>query len=232
MICRMKKTTFVALLLLSSQCVAESLKEAVNSIEYEWATTYYSASEQKQKSGYAALLDKTVKLSRQYPDNAEPLFWQAVVKASYADTQDAISALEAIHEVRDLLLKVIAINPRAMNGSAYVVLGTLYYMTPEWPIAFGDDKEADKLLKTALEINPDGIDSNYFYGDYLLSNNKVQEAEAYFEKASSAPVRPEQTYADTQLKQEAKLALKNARERKISGAKSLFLSLFNSASAK
>lgn len=232
MLCRMKKTTFVALLLLSSQCVAESLKETLNNIEHEWATTYYSAPKQKQELAYAGLLAETVKLSRQYPHNAEPLFWQAVVKASYADTQDAISALEAIHEVRDLLLKVIAINPRAMNGAAYVVLGTLYYMTPEWPVAFGDDKKADNLLQTALEINPAGIDSNYFYGDYLLSNNRLEEAETYFQRAITAPARPEQLYADNQLKEEAKLALKNIRERKISGAKSLFLSLFNSASAK
>ncbi|MGZ8236158.1 hypothetical protein [Methylobacter tundripaludum] len=228
----MKKTTFVALLLLSSQCVAETLNESLNRIESEWAAIYYNTPKKQQKSAYLQLLDKTNQVSKQYPHDAEPLFWQAVVKASCADHQDAVSALDAIDEARDLLSKAIAINPKTMNGSAYVVLGTLYYMAPEWPIAFGNDDEAGKLLQTALKINPTGIDSNYYYGEFLLSNDKIKEAESYFKKASEAPVRPEQLFADNQLKEEAKLALKNTQNRKMSGAKSMFLSLFNSASAK
>lgn len=228
----MKKLTFVVLLLLSVQCFAEDLKGSLKSIEAEWASIYYSTPKNKQGPAYVELLDKAENLVRQYPKAAEPIFWQAVLKATYAEQQDAFAALNAIHEARDLLLKAIAINPETMDGSAYVTLGTLYYMVPKWPISFGDDNTAQKMLETALKINPDGIDANYFYGEFLMLHNRPNDAAVYFEKAAAAPARTDQLYADNQLKAEAELALKNTKERKISEEKGLLLSLFNSASAK
>ena len=201
-------------------------------IESEWASIYYGTPKQKQGDAFLHLLDKTITLTKQYPNAAEPIFWEAVVKATYADHQDGFSALSSIQEARDLLEKAISIKPETMSGSAYVTLGTLYYMAPKWPIAFGDDQKAQEMLKTALNINPNGIDANYFYGDFLLIHNNPSEAQKYFAKAASAPARPDQLYADNQLKAEARLALKNAKDRKISGAKNMFMSLFNSASAQ
>lgn len=221
----MRKLTFVVLLLLSIQCLAQSLDDSLRNIEAEWASIYYNKSKSQQGPALVKLLDKATDLVRQYPNAAEPIFWQAVVKATYADHQDAFSALSAIHEARDLLLKAIKIKPDVMSGSAYVTLGTLYYMVPKWPIAFGDDNTAKQMLETALKINPDGIDANYFYGEFLRLHNKPKDAALYFERAAAAPVRAEQSYADNQLKAEARLALKNTQKRKISGEKGLFLSL-------
>jgi tetratricopeptide (TPR) repeat protein len=228
----MKKTTFVALLLLSAQCFAENLNASLQNIESEWASIYYSTPKQKQEAAYRRLLDKTINLSKQFPGNAEPFIWEAIVMATNADNQNPVSALEAVHDARDLLLKAIEINPQAMNGSAYVTLGTLYYMTPKWPIAFGDDATAKEMLQTALKINPNGIDANYFYANYLLLNNELIEAEKYFKRAIAIPARAEQNFADTKLKEEAKLALKQAIEQKIGRSKRLFVSLFNSDSIK
>ncbi len=228
----MKKTTFVALLLLSPQSFAESLNDSLQRIESEWASIYYSTSKQKQGPAYSELLDKTIHLSRQHPNNAEPIIWEAIVKATNADHQDAVSALESIHDARDLLLKAIEINPQAMDGSAYVTLGTLYYMAPKWPIGFGDEETAQKMLQTALKINPNGIESNYFYGDFLLSNNNFNEAEKYFKRALAIPARAEQFYADNQLKEQARIALKNTHESRISATKGLFASVFNSNSTE
>ncbi len=228
----MKKTTFVALLLLSSQGFAENLNDSLQKIESEWASIYYDTPKQQQGSAYGRLLDKTINLARQFPGNAEPFIWEAIVKATNADHQNPVSALEAVHEARDLLLKAIAINPQAMDGSAYVTLGTLYYLTPKWPIAFGDDAAAKRMLKTALKINPNGIDANYFYANYLLLNNNLEEAENYLERAIAAPSRTEQLYADNRLKEEAEFALKQTRDRKINRSKSLFASIFNSENTK
>lgn len=228
----MKKLVFVVLLQLSTQCFAENLKDPLKNIETEWASVYYSTPKSKQGPAYVQLLDKTANLARQYPNAAEPIFWQAVLTATFADHQDAFSALDAIHEARDLLIKAIKINPETMGGSAYVTLGTLYYMAPKWPISFGDDDAAKHMLETALEINPDGIDANYFYGEFMLLHNKLNDAAIFFERAATAPARAEQLYADNQLKTEARLALKNTQQRKINGKKGVFLSVFNSASSK
>lgn len=203
----MKKTTFVALLLLSHQCVADTLSNALQSLESEWASIHYKTPKAKQNNAYQHLLDKTALLKKQHPNAAEPIFWEAVIKATSADNQSAISALSLVSEAKDLLQKAISINPYTMDGSAYVTLGTLYYMVPKWPIAFGDEDKAKELLETALKINPKGIDSNYYYGDFLLSLDQHEEAKKYFENAINAPVRPEQAFADSQLKAEAQKAL-------------------------
>lgn len=228
----MKKTTFVALLLLATQGFAEDLKSSVQTIESEWASIYYKLPQNKQEAAYDALLTKAEQLTDQFPNTAELIFWQALVIATHAELQDGFTALKAIHKARDLLLESIKIDPKTANGSAYVTLGTLYYMVPSWPIAFGDKEKAEKLFQAALKVNPNSIDGNYFYGDFLLANNNTKEAQKYFEKALSAPSRKEQLFADNKLKDEVKLALVNTKNRKINGVKSTFLSLFNSASLK
>ena len=67
---------------------------------------------------------------------------------------------------------------------------------PGWPIGFGDDDQAEALLKRALELNPDGIDSNFFWADYLLDQNRYAEAKAALLKAQAAAPRPERPLAD------------------------------------
>ena len=88
------------------------------------------------------------------------------------------------------------------------------------------------MLQTGLKINPNGIESNYFYGDFLLSNNNFNEAEKYFKRALAIPARAEQFYADNQLKEQARIALKNTHESRISATKGLFASVFNSDSTE
>jgi len=227
------KASILALALLMPFMVkAESVSDAINTIESEWAKIYYQKPENEKGPAYAGLLEKTTKLCKQYPKEAGAIFWQAVVKASYADHQDPVSALGAVHEVRDLLNQAISIDPRTMGGSAYVVLGTLYHMTPTWPIAFGDDDEAEKMFQTALKISPNGIDSNFYYGQFLLDKGNKTEAMQYFERASNAPVRPEQVFADTQLEEEAKRALKNASGETMNRKKEMFSSLASPANQK
>ena len=57
-------------------------------------------------------------------------------------------------------------------------------------MGFGDDDKAEELLTKALAIDPDGIDANYFYGDFLLREKRYGEAEQYLRKAQQAKPRP------------------------------------------
>ncbi|WP_438969734.1 tetratricopeptide repeat protein, partial [Methylophaga sp.] len=105
------------------------------------------------------------------------------------------------------------INDKALKGSAYTSLGTLYFKVPGWPLGFGDDDEAEKLLKKALTINPDGIDSNYFYGSFLLDQNQYQQAEQYLLKAKQAPARIERPLADKGRHKEIESALQEVHNK-------------------
>lgn len=227
----MKKVTFVVFLLLNTHAFADTLAESLLSIESEWANIYYKTPVHQQKQAFEKLYDFSSQVAHQYPNKAEVITWQAIIKATNAAHMDGLSALNAIYEARDLLNSAIALDRETLNGSALVTLATLYYMAPGWPIAFGDQAKAEQLLLTALKINPNGIDTNYFYADFLLTQDRPKEAEIYFTKAINAPKRELQLYADQQLQNEALKGLEKTQQRKVHRAKNLFLSLFHTASA-
>ena len=67
---------------------------------------------------------------------------------------------------------------------------------PGWPIGFGNDDKAETYLKKALAVNPDGMDPNYFYGDFLMQEKHFDQALAAFQHALAAPPRPNRPIAD------------------------------------
>lgn len=68
-------------------------------------------------------------------------------------------------------------------------LGNLYYQVPGWPIGFGNDKKARDYLEKALQINPNGIEPNYFYGEFLYQEGEYEKALQVLNKAMNAPAR-------------------------------------------
>jgi tetratricopeptide (TPR) repeat protein len=87
----------------------------------------------------------------------------------------------------------------------------LYYKVPSWPVGFGDRDKAQTLLRQALAVNPNGIDPNYFYGEFLVESNRAAEALPYLERALKAPPRPGRELADSGRRGEAKVLLERAR---------------------
>ena len=83
---------------------------------------------------------------------------------------------------------------------------------PGWPLSFGDDDVAAKMLKKALTINPNGIDSNYFYADYLAEQDDYKQAKNFLLKAKAAPARPHRPIADEGRQREIAALLKTVNE--------------------
>lgn len=228
----MNKTTIVAFLLLFCSSIAASpLADSINQLESDWAIAYYRDTPKQQKSSYTQLLQRARQIARQFPDAAEPKIWQAILLSAYAEYESPLKALKALDKAKNLLEEAISSHPEAMEGAALVTLGTLYYKVPGWPVSFGDQEKAELLLLQALEINPDGIDANYFYADFLLEQERFTEAESFLKTASEAPIRQEQKFADLELQKSASTALTNTQQRKLN-VKNRFLSWFSSTSDK
>jgi cytochrome c-type biogenesis protein CcmH/NrfG len=83
---------------------------------------------------------------------------------------------------------------------------------PGWPVGFGDDKKAREMLLKGLGYNPEGIDSNFFYGDYLLEQKEYQQAIVVLEKALQAAPRPGRESADAGRKTEIAAAMAKAKK--------------------
>ena len=212
----MNKTTYVAILLLFSEMLqASPVDQAVQQLESDWARVYYTQSQQQQQQSLDQLLERAEKLSQQYPDSVETKIWHAVLLSTQAANLPPFEALSALDKAKSLLEQSIEQKPAAMAGAAYVTLGTLYFMTPGWPISFGDDKKAEEMLIKGLQLHPDGIDSNYFYARFLLDQGKEKLAQKYLKRALKAPLRLNQRFADLKLKQEVMATLQDNQHKNL-----------------
>ncbi len=166
---------------------AGTLADEVHALQLEWAKIKYQLPENRQEEAFAALAERAHAISAAHPGKAEPLIWEAIIKSTYAGAKGGLGALSLMKEARDLLLAAEKIDPKAMHGSIYTSLGSFYYMTPGWPIGFGDDDKALEYLKKALEIAPDDMDANFFMGDYWMEQKKYKKAAPYLKKVIALP---------------------------------------------
>lgn len=194
---KFKTITVVALALgLSSVVSAATLEEEILVIQHDWAQIQYQMPEKQREAAFEKLETRAEQLVREHPERAEPLIWDGIVLSTWAGASGGLGALGLVKRARHQFEQAMDIDPSSLEGSALTSLGSLYYQVPGWPIGFGDDDKAENLLSRALMMNPDGIDSNYFYADYLLDQGNREEARKYFQKALQAPPRPQRPVAD------------------------------------
>jgi tetratricopeptide (TPR) repeat protein len=167
------------------------------SIQQAWAkANYETPAGDARKEAFDALEKRAEAFTKQHPGRAEALIWEGIIESSYAGAKGGLGALGLAKEARGNLEAAIKIDPAALDGSAYTSLGTLYYRVPGFPIGFGDHDKARQLLQQALKMNPNGIDPNYFYADFLYTEGEYAAALPYLEKAAKASPRPGREAAD------------------------------------
>lgn len=180
---------------------------AVVRLQSRWAEINYQLPEKSQEEAFEQLIEEADTFHQQHPGDAGILIWDGIIKSSYAGTRSGLGALKYAKAAKADLESAIALDAQALNGSGYTSLGVLYFKVPGWPLGFGDNKKAGELLQKALAINPDGIDPNYFYAEYLRSLNRYAEAEPYYQKALQAAPRPGREVADDGRRREIEAAL-------------------------
>ncbi len=202
-------------LLFTQTVFAQSMMDEVRSIQTEWAHIKYQLDEDARSDAFEALIIRSDALIDSNPDKAEPLIWSAIVYSSYAGAVGGLKsvtrALPAVKRARDLLLESESIDPHALNGSATTTLGALFYQVPGWPLGFGNKETARNYLEKAVELNPDGLDSNFFYGDFLLGRKEYQKAVKVLEHALAAPTLENRPVADQGRRNEIQQRLEEAK---------------------
>ncbi len=167
------------------------------SLQQAWAqVNYETPAGDARKEAFDALEKRAEAFSKQNPGRAEALIWEGIIESSYAGAKGGLGALGLAKEARGNLEAALKLDPNALDGSAYTSLGTLYYKVPGFPLGFGDHDKAREMLQHALRINPNGIDPNYFYADFLVNQGDYAGALPYLEKAAKAPARPGREVAD------------------------------------
>lgn len=195
--------------LISLPAQAHSLAEDISQEQHAWAKGSYSLPEDQREEYFDQLQKQAHEVSKQYPGQADPLIWEGIITASHAKYQSIFSAGGTAKTARDLLLKAISINPNALDGSALVSLGTLYYKVPRFG-SFGDPDKAREFLLRGLKVDPNSMDANYFYGEFLYEQGDKPQAIQYLKKSLSAPARPGRQDADAGRHAEAQALLAKA----------------------
>jgi hypothetical protein len=171
----------------------------------------------QQRKEIASLAERASALMTKYPGRPEPVVWKGVLLsegASMANEDNSMFAARSLaYEARDTLLDAEKIDPTALEAGAPTSLGVLYYRVPSFPIAFGDSKLARKYLEEAVHSAPNGMDANYFYGDFLYGEHDYVGAQRVWKHALALPAntaRPIWDKARRQVIQEnlAKMAAK------------------------
>ena len=181
-------------------------------IQQEWAVANYQvAASDERKRLLESLSDRAHRFSQQNPNRAEPLIWEGIVLSTYAGAKGGLGALGIAKKSRAALESALKIDANALDGSAYTSLGALYSNVPGFPLGFGDDDKAQQLLLKALSINPNGIDSNYFYAQYLCDRDECDQAVRYLERAADAAPRPGRELADAGRRKEILALLGRAK---------------------
>lgn len=176
---------------------ADSVTDRLLPIQKEWAIIKYETPDKdKQITAIRGLQAKAAALEAAAPARAEPKIWHAITLATEASFERGLSSLPLVKKSKNLLEEAIKIDGTALNGLGYTYLGSLYDQVPGWPISFGDWEDASAMFKKALEISPDDIDANYFYGQHLASRKNYDGAVLTFKKALGAPLRPNRQLAD------------------------------------
>ena len=194
-------------LLFGNAVLAATPDEIIQPIQKRWAEIKYQIPEKQQAEQYQALAQESRKLVEANPGIAEILIWDGIVISSEAGARSGLGALSLAKDARQRLDDALKLNDKALAGSAYTSLATLYAKVPGWPIGFGDKDKAEAYFKKSLAINPDGIDPHFFYGEYLLDRGRHTEAREHLENALKAPARSGRELADNGRRKEVQALL-------------------------
>ncbi len=153
-----------------------------------------------QEKQMADLAARAASIAQQYPNRPEASIWLGILiseQASMASENGSpLKALGFAKQARDILEKAEKSDPVILDAGAPTSLGVLYYRVPGFPIGFGDKAKARHLLEEAVTNAPNGLDANYFYGDYLYQQHEYPEAKKVLTRALTLPAHPERPIWD------------------------------------
>lgn len=192
--------------------MAAPVDDAVAELQRDWEVIRYQTPPADRLKRFELLAEKAHQVSLAHAGRSEPLVWEGIIVSTLAGEKGGLGALGLVKQARTLYEQAIAIDGRVLDGSAYGSLGVLYYKVPGWPIGFGSKAKAEEMLKKALEINPTGIDPNFFYGEFLTETDRNAEGIAFLERALQAPPRPARQIADTGRREEIRTLLAKVKK--------------------
>jgi hypothetical protein len=169
-----------------------SLKSELLRLAHDWEHAKLQVMDRDdQERQMASLAQRAGKIAEQYKNIPDPIVWVGIITSEQAslanENGSPLKAFELARRARDILEMVEKTDPAAMDAGAPTTLGLLYDQVPGFPIGFGDKVKARLYLQEAVRYAPNGLDANYFYGDFLYRNGEQAEAVKVLQHALTLP---------------------------------------------
>ena len=163
---------------------------------------YKITNEENQAKCFEDLIKQLEPMSLKEFSNLELKTLLAINYVSLAGVTGSAEALSLIRKAKELLEVVVSRDPTVVRGTPYVILATLYYRAPSWPISFGNNQKAKEFFDKANQQNHDSLVTDYFYADYLIKTGHKKEAIQVLKKALTYEINPKYELADQGRKQD------------------------------
>jgi tetratricopeptide (TPR) repeat protein len=161
----------------------------IHAVEIQWEHIKFDEDGSPNQFAHIDALAKfTAGLVKKYPGRVEPSIWEGIVTSEEAGMAGTLSAMSYAKSAKAILEAAYQKDPAALDAGAPTSLGVLYYRVPGFPFGFGDNEKARQLLAQAVSLAPNGMDANYFYADFLMSQHEY--AAAYKLLADLGTTRP------------------------------------------
>ncbi|MGO8911314.1 MAG: hypothetical protein ACLQDM_18615 [Bradyrhizobium sp.] len=169
-----------------------SLKSELLRLAHDWEHVKLQVVDRDdQERQMAGLAQRAGKIAEQHENVPDPVVWIGIITSEQAslanENGSPLKALELAKRARDILEMVESTSPATMDAGAPTTLGLLYDRVPGFPIGFGDKAKARNYLQEAIRNAPNGLDANYFYGDFLYRHGERAEAIKVLEHALTLP---------------------------------------------
>jgi tetratricopeptide (TPR) repeat protein len=196
-------------------------------IQREWAAANYAdAAKSDRRKAFEALVAHSADFAERYPNEVDAIAWDGIILSTYAGEVSALRAMKYAKAARERLHEAETMDGSALSGGVYASLGALYSKVPGGIMGFGDDDLAEEYFKKALAVDPTNIDSNYFYGEFLLDQGKPDEALVYLARAVEAPTVASRPVFDAGRRGEARALIEAARRQTLDSFGKLSSALF------
>jgi tetratricopeptide (TPR) repeat protein len=154
----------------------------------------------EQEKQMAVIAQHAADIAQRFQNRPEAMIWLGIITSEQAsmasENGSPIKALGLAKKARDILENVEKIDAVTLDAGAPTSLGVLYYRVPGFPLGFGDKAMARHFLQEAIANAPNGLDANYFYGDFLYEQHEYSEAVKVLKRALALPAHPERPLWD------------------------------------
>lgn len=118
------------------------------------------------------------------PDRPEGYFWMAASMGTLGEAFGMSQGLKYRGRIKEVLERVIAIQPGWQQGSAEAALGRWYAKVPR--LLGGNKGKAEAYYKQALEIDRDNRLALIYYAE-LIEDDRPAEARGFLQRVLEAP---------------------------------------------